>query len=250
MIHGNQPTREEQLLILSDPELQDERQAWRRDAIPVPRGPLRGRRRQTIEEEKTLSLSMPATEVDAPKLRNLQAALSGKQPLFDKFTLHRHVQPTHGSIEAYLHGGSNRTINGKRVGPKPITDYPPAERQNVLRARQRQYQYLSNSLQRDAFDDRNIARTRRYSLMATQNLLDSGQPLDPDAARWSADAVIDFGHNLNDETNRPILNSVHDADLGFQIIRIGALADSDSELLVANRLLLRMVQREQHARED
>jgi hypothetical protein len=251
MIHRDEPTRVEQLQLMNDAELRVERQAWRKESMPPPGPQMRGRRRTVIEDEKTLALSMPAAEIRAESVELLDEAIKDRQPLFDQFTLHYRVRPTHQSIEKYVNSGSNRKgIGGKSLGPKPLSEYPADERPKIVKARQRQWAYLSDNLQRETFDDRNIARARRYSLMATQYFIRSGMALDPDAARMAADALVDFGHTLNDKRNTPIRDAVHNHDLGFQIIRIGTLAGENPELLAENQSLMQLVQREQRKREE
>ncbi len=250
MIHRDEPTRSEQLTLIEDPELREERQVWRKNVLSPPGKTMRGRRRQVIEEEKTLALSMPTTEVPLETIQELSQSLTGNQPLFDQFTRHHQVRKTRGSVEAYINSYTGRNPDGTKKKQKPIAEYLPEHRKIEISKRQRKAMYIADYLQRDTFDDRNIARIRRFSLMATQYSIRNDLPLDPDAYKMAADAVVDFGHTLNDKHNIAVLDTLRDRDLGFQIIRIGTLAADEADILNKNQPLLRVVQKEQLMREE
>jgi len=235
------PTPLGQKILEVSPEARAARRAQRITdrALPVGRTVL-GRHRSSPLEGLRL-LPLPSDVIPPAIVTALAHEIHGRQPLFDKFTKHYQVRPVRSSIEAYINGGV-------KVQERPPANDPKKVREFAL-DRRRQVLHIGDVLQRETFTNRNIAIHRRYALMTTQFLARHDKELDPQAAVIAADAIEDFGHTLNAHSDE-ILRPLHNEDLGYQIIVIGAVAQYDYSIMADNLDLLRLVQIEQRARED
>lgn len=249
------PGPEEAAELLYRPDLRAARFAARLAELPTPKPPIRGRKIRELGFVETLEGESIGV-LHPNSVRALGRRLSGKQPLFDKFTRHYRVYPpTEESFNYYFEGAIRRNKKWSE---------DPTEQAAILADRKRQPRDVEDNLQRTVFVDRAIARQRRSAIAHIQRCVQTNQPVDPSAVIVAANAVEDFGFCLMDKENLPKLegfrffpgqpNSGGDelggVMIGAHIAFMGQQASNNPEVLVQNPELLRLVRVEQKQRQD
>jgi len=236
-------TRLEEKILEVSPEARDARRSERLAEIAPPLGrKMLGRKRSSPTDKDRLPLPIGSDVLAADIVVALAHHLEDKHPLLNKFNDHYQVKPDRQHVDAYINGGV-RSNEGM-----PTPDHPDEAREYFTK-RHRQALHVGDKLQIEAFQNRNIARMRRYSLMTTQFMFQNGRAPDEPAVIHAADALQDFGHTLS-ENSHDLLAPLGNEDIGYQISVIGAVASHDPSILSDNPTLLRLVQIEQKAREE
>lgn len=229
---------QQQALMLS-PELRAERQANHRAELPMPRPPLRGRRAGQIVGKELLALEFSRT-LSAETVSALGAVIRGRQPLFNEFTDHNHINSNDPeSIENFVTAGNKKNTRLKSAKT-------PEERKIILENMRRQTQEQADSLERGIFTDLSTAKLWRGSLHLVRAQIKAGVTLDKEAATRVGNAIEDFGRCLKHSPE--IMREIGREDLAETLGYIGQTAYDDPSVLAENPHLLGLVHAEQVAR--
>jgi len=238
--------------MLLSVEARERRRAQRIGSQAVRLGlPLRGKRRHAYDGSDQLHFDLPDTITNETVIA-LGKMIKGKQPLLDEFTNNHKAGPDRENISRYVTAGNARRYQPKKRsrpgGPEtnPNRIDNPVERIKVLQDMRRQTMHIADLLEREQFNNRNIAILRYEAVKTVQFQLAREQAVDEMAALKTADAIEDFGYAL--AYNAPITRALHNEDLGYQIAHIGRQAAERPEILAENHTLLRLVRIEEKER--